>query len=134
MPRILSEHIGEVLIALLLFFVLILFAKRLLWRVFGLQQAIDKEVSRRKSSEVRTGKIVEVVAPILNDFPVNIREDGSSTVFLGQPVDYVHFAADGSVTFIEVKSGASKLSPSQERIRAAVTSGRVSWEIFRLKG
>lgn len=105
-----------------------------LWRLFGFQQAVNREISKRKSSEVRTGKIVEVLAPILDDFPVDVKAAGASTVFLGQPVDYVHFAANGEVTFVEVKSGGARLSESQERIRDAVKAGRVRWAEYRVKG
>lgn len=121
---------------LLAVFLALLFAllRTALWRALGAQRAVDREISRRKSSEVRTGKIVEVLAPMLSDFPVDVKAQGSSTVFLGQPVDYVHFNPDGSVTFIEVKSGNSRLSESQERIKAAVLDGRVSWAVYRVKG
>jgi predicted Holliday junction resolvase-like endonuclease len=124
------ELLGALLLLVALFFVL----KTALWKFFGFEAAVNKEISRRKSSEVRTGKIVEVLAPILEDFPIDVKAPGTSTVFLGQPIDYVHFGADGEVTFIEVKSGNSRLSDFQERIRAAVKAGNVSWAEYRIRG
>jgi predicted Holliday junction resolvase-like endonuclease len=86
---------------------------------------------RRKSSEVRTGHLVEALAPLLEDFPVDPTRPGTATVFLGQPVDYLHFDPEHGVTFIEVKSGDSRLSERQRRMRELVEAGAVHWATYR---
>ena len=59
--------------------------------------------------------------------------------FLGAPIDYISF--DGlfnenkvkKITFIEAKTGSSKLSPREESIKDAVENGEVYFEEFRLE-
>lgn len=99
------------------------------------KQAYENEVhvrkklfSQKKSTEVRTGHIVEKFAPFLNEFP----HDPSSATFLGQPIDYIIFGEDG-VTFSEIKSGNAQLSKKQRLIRDHIKEGRVFWEEIRIK-
>ena len=105
----------------------------LLFRLSYLSKARAKVVSQRKSSEVKTGKIAEMLAPLSDEFPVDIKKDGTSTSFLGQPIDYIHFDPEEGVTFIEVKSGDSVLSESQRAIKKRVKQGKVHWKEVRLK-
>ena len=84
-------------------------------------------LSQKKSTEVRTGHIVEKFAPFLENFP----HDPEQAVFLGQPVDYLVFGEDG-VTFSEIKSGNSQLSKKQRLIRDHIKEGRVFWEEIRI--
>ncbi|HVS14586.1 MAG TPA: Holliday junction resolvase-like protein [Thermoanaerobaculia bacterium] len=86
---------------------------------------------QRKSAEVRTGQLVETLAPLLADFPVDPTRPDTATVFLGQPVDYLHFDPETGVTFIEVKSGDSRLSERQRRMRELVEAGAVYWATYR---
>jgi predicted Holliday junction resolvase-like endonuclease len=87
--------------------------------------------AQRKSSEVRTGFLVEALAPLLEDFPVDVKRPGTATVFLGQPVDYLHFDPESGVTFIEVKSGEARLNDRQRRLRELVEAGAVRWATYR---
>lgn len=84
-------------------------------------------LSQKKSSEVRLGLISEKLAPFLDDFDF----DPKHLTFLGNPIDYVHFGED-SITFIEVKSGKSRLSSKQRRIRDNINAGNINWHIFRI--
>lgn len=84
-------------------------------------------LSKKKSTETRTGHIVEKFAPFLDTFPHN----PESAVFLGQPIDYLVFEEDG-ITFSEIKSGQSQLSKKQRMIRNHVKEGRVYWEEIRV--
>lgn len=84
-------------------------------------------LSQKKSSEVRLGLISEKLAPFLDDFDF----DPKQLTFMGNPIDYVHFGKD-SITFIEVKSGKSRLSSKQRRIRDLINAGNVNWHIFRI--
>jgi predicted Holliday junction resolvase-like endonuclease len=91
-------------------------------------QARKEILSKKKSTETRTGHIVEKFAPFLDAFPHN----PESAVFLGQPIDYLVFEDDG-VTFCEIKSGQSQLSKKQRMIRDHIKEGRVKWEEIRVK-
>jgi len=48
-------------------------------------------------------------------------------------VDFVVFTEQG-VHFIEVKSGGAQLTKGQRAIRDHIEEGRVSFEIYRIKG
>lgn len=89
----------------------------------------DKLLGQKKSSEVRTGKIAEQIAPFLEDYPLNPR----TARFIGDPIDFVHFDED-KVTFVEVKSGKSQLSKKQRGIRDMIKDGKVEFIIYRVEG
>jgi len=93
------------------------------------QQQYSKLLNQKKSSEVRTGKIVEQVAPFLEDYPL----PAENARFIGEPIDFIHFEED-KITFVEVKSGKSQLSPKQKNIRNLITDGKVDFILYRIKG
>jgi len=86
-----------------------------------------RELSHRKSSEVRTGKIAEKFAGLMGDFPYPLDD----ATFLGMPIDFICYSEDG-VHFVEVKSGNSALSPKQKKIKDLIDEGKVSFEVFRI--
>ena len=88
-----------------------------------------KLFNQKKSSEVRTGKIAEQIAPFLSDYPF----DPKVSKFIGDPIDLVVFASD-KITFVEVKSGKSQLSKKQREIRDMIKEGKVEFFIYRVKG
>lgn len=85
-------------------------------------------LSQKKSSEVRLGHIAEKLAPFLDYFTF----DPHDAVFLGQPIDYVVFE-DTEITFVEIKSGNSQLSPKQKKIKQLVKSKKINWKEIRIK-
>jgi len=87
-----------------------------------------KVTSQKKSSEVRLGGIAETLAPFLDQFDFEPEE----CTFLGKPIDYISFA-DDQITFIEIKSGNSKLSTKQRYIRDQIKSNLISWKEIRIK-
>lgn len=86
-------------------------------------------LGQKKSSEVRTGGIVEQISPFLKDYPLN----PNTARFIGDPIDFVHFDED-KVTFVEVKSGKSQLSKKQKHIAELITAGKVQFVIYRVQG
>jgi hypothetical protein len=114
--------------------VILICLKPLLWWLFSFDGRVAEILHRTKSSEVRLGKIAESLAPVLDDFPVDAKKPGTTTVFLGQPIDFIHFDPDTGVTFIEVKSGDAKLTTSQRRLKELIESGHVSWCTYRIDG
>lgn len=101
----------------------------LLWHRLVLRSAVRRAL--RHSGAVVKGQAAEQLAPLNFDYlPSDAR-------FLGSPVDYVVFdgLSDGDeveVVFLEVKTGGSRLSSRERRIREAVEQGRVRWEELRL--
>lgn len=82
----------------------------------------------KKSVEVKLGKTVEKVLPVLPGFPYNPLDCRA----LFDPIDYVAFvgAAEGSVRsleFVDVKTGHAQLKDVQRQIRDAVTDGAVKF-------
>ena len=99
----------------------------------------DLEAARRdaarRSRGVRGGKAAEQLAPFAPDFAE--RFDPADARFLGAPVDFVVF--DGlaagelrEVVLIEVKTGTGRLNANELAVRAAVSEGRVAYELLRL--
>jgi predicted Holliday junction resolvase-like endonuclease len=87
----------------------------------------EKNLSERKSSEVRVGKIAENFAPFLENFPYNAKH----CHFLGQPIDFIVWE-DNKIVFVEIKSGKAQLSSSQRNIRDIIANKNVSFEVFRI--
>lgn len=122
------------IIGIVLSFFLILFLiKPILWWLFSFDAKVAGLLHQKKSSEVKLGKIAESLAPILDDFPVDVHKLGTSTVYLGQPVDFIHFDPEDGIFFIEVKSGDSKLNSTQKKLKALIEEGRVEWIDFRVR-
>lgn len=99
-------------------------------RTTHLESELRKVKSQKKSSEVRTGLIAEQLAPFLDGFPYDPKGD---IVFVGAPIDFLVYSEDG-IHFVEVKSGNAQLSTKQRRIRDHIEAGRVTFEVYRIKG
>lgn len=127
---IISGLIIYVLI-IIMFFFCIIWLDRLLYKekkkVIELISMNNKLVYQKKSSEVRLGKTVENVAPFFEQWPY----DASDFRFLGNPIDGVSFNED-EVVFVEIKTGASRLSKSQHKIKSLVKEGKVKFVTFRV--
>lgn len=98
-------------------------------KIVELTNEVKKTVSQKKSSEVRTGLIVEQMAPFLEGFPYEPR----SAIFLGKPLDFLVFDDEG-IHFVEVKSGNAQLNANQRKIRDQLKEKRVTFEVYRIKG
>jgi len=85
-------------------------------------------LSQKKSSEIVLGQVTEKLVPFLDVFT----HDPTKATFLGQPIDYIVFEEDG-IVFIEIKSGHSKLTSKQRKIKKLVKEGKVRWEEIRIK-
>tara|TARA_R110000824_G_scaffold64236_1_gene167911 strand:+ start:5018 stop:5389 length:372 start_codon:yes stop_codon:yes gene_type:complete len=103
----------------------------LLWRrsINGYQEQLNKLLSQKKSSEVRTGQIAEHFMPLLKEFKYNRKQ----ARFLASPIDFIIFEED-EVIFMEVKTGKSQLNKNQRRIRDQIKNNQVRWEVLRIKG
>lgn len=86
-----------------------------------------------KSRDVVVGRVSEQLAPFFPGFKYNPKD----VRFIGTPIDLIIF--DGmdngnitSIVFLEVKSGASKLTEREKAVMEAINSGRVSFDIYRI--
>ena len=88
-----------------------------------------KLYSQKKSSEVRMGQITEQFAPLID----NWEYDHNNFKFLGAPIDGISFnLEDNEIVFVEIKSGRSRLSDRQKRIKEIVEKGNVIFKTFRV--
>ncbi len=86
-----------------------------------------------KSRAVLGGHFSENLAPYLPDFPYLPTE----CRFVGKPIDFMVFKGMdekniNEVIFVEVKSGKSKLSTHEKKLREAINKKRVKWEEYRI--
>ena len=112
----------------------------LLWKIIELKLAhraainnARKDTGNRQRSIIK-GQISEVIAPWSIESVNSVKELN----FLGSPIDFVGFKGlDGDdeieIKFIEIKSGTSRLTKNQRRIRDAVIAKRIEWVEVRVK-
>jgi predicted Holliday junction resolvase-like endonuclease len=133
----------EALIIILLLSILYLIFKNLQWK-FKFDQKVEeflrKEEQRiredaiARSARTLSGKTLEKLVPFLENFPY----DAHDIRWLGDPVDLVIFDGYSSqgtpsqIVFCEVKSGESKLTKIQNRIKELIEKKKVGWEEFRI--
>lgn len=138
-----SMTLLELLVAVLLFAVIYLIYKNLQWK-FKFEKKVEEflkseeERIRRdaieRSARALSGKTLEKLVPFLENFS----HDAHDIRWLGDPIDLVVF--DGystgnpdKIVFCEVKSGDSKLTSGQKKIKELVENKKVKWEEFRVQ-
>lgn len=99
-------------------------------KAFAEEQEKNRSIlSQKKYSETRLGQITEHLVPFLE----NCSHEPKNMHFLGNPIDYVIFDFDqGTITFLEVKSGNSKPSRRQKTVKHIIKQGRVYYEEIRV--
>ncbi|MEM7825628.1 MAG: Holliday junction resolvase-like protein [Candidatus Aenigmatarchaeota archaeon] len=132
-----------VLILILLAVIFHLFLKNREWKI-NFEQRIkewkEKEEERiredaiKRSARTLSGKTLEKLVPFLENFPY----DAHDIRWLGDPIDLIIFDGYSSeeslkqIVFCEVKSGESKLTKTQKKVKEAVENKKVKWEEFRI--
>lgn len=99
----------------------------------GFRDRLDgaREDAAKRSRAVIGGQFSEQLAPYLPGFPYKPTE----VKFLGKPTDFIVFEGLDekrikNVIFVEVKSGDSKLSPTERTLEDAVKKGDVRFETY----
>ncbi len=87
-----------------------------------------KLLSQKKSSEIVLGQVAEKLVPFTDLFD----HDPQKASFLGNPIDFVVFE-DDEIVFVEVKSGRSRLTSKQRKIRNLVLNKKVRWEEIKIE-
>ncbi|MSQ37278.1 MAG: endonuclease [Chloroflexi bacterium] len=93
--------------------------------------------AQQMSESVLRGRISEQLAPLRTDFPF----EPADARFLGSPLDFIVF--DGytdvsaglterlrEIVFIDVKTGAARLTAIERRLKVCVEEGRVHCRVF----
>jgi predicted Holliday junction resolvase-like endonuclease len=112
----------------------------LLWNIIKMkleQKAAIKDARKDTAARQRSiikGDISEIIAP----WSIKAVNSVKELNFMGSPIDFVGFKGlDGEdeieIKFIEIKSGKSRLTKNQRRIRDAVIAKRIEWVEVRVK-
>ena len=133
----------EIIILILFSLLLYFWFKNREWKLKfeqKVEEFLEKEEERiradaiKRSASILSGKALEKLVPFLEIFPY----DAHDIRWLGDPIDFIVF--DGlkkkelkQIVFCEVKSGESKLSETQRRIKELVENKKVKWEEFKIK-
>ncbi len=106
------------------------FRKDKLWEA---ELPIHRRDAILKSRAVLSGQFSEQLAPFLPGFDFKPTE----CRFVGKPIDFLVFKGMdekdiNEIVFVEVKSGDSKLSPIEKKVKEAVKNRKVRWEEYRI--
>ena len=117
-----------VLTAVLVFIVAYALGRLGAWAELRRREKEIRADTAKRQRAVVGGQVSEQLAPYFPDFPY----PPSEARFIGKPVDFLVFAgmdekAIHKVVFVEVKTGSSRLSPQERRLKEAVEAGRVEW-------
>lgn len=98
----------------------------------GAEKYMRKDAVTR-SRRTLLGKLWEQVSPYIPKFPFK----PSDMKFLGAPIDFVIFDGMGEkdikrVIFLEVKSGNSKLSSQERKLKEVIEKKKVTWKLFNV--
>ena len=93
---------------------------------------LKKTLHQKKSSEVRLGFLTEHLAPLLDEFPYDVKDESVTIVPLGNPIDYF-VVTDDEIGFVEVKTGVSQLNKAQKHIKKLVLDKKIVWHLLRVK-
>ena len=93
-----------------------------------------REDSKKRQRAVLKGGISEIIAPWALEGVNSVKE----LRFLGSPIDFIGFNGldiDGEINikFIEIKTGKSRLTRDEKRIKEAVEAKRVAWQTIEIK-
>ncbi len=94
-----------------------------------------KTEALKKQRPILGGQFSEQVAPLLPDFPKDLK--ASEARFVGKPIDFLFFKGMddkeiSEVVFVEVKTGKSSLSPVERKLRDVIKEKKVDWREYRI--
>ncbi len=94
------------------------------WRLVKQNRRLRFE---KRSLSGKYGKMTEQFLPFLKGYPY----DKQNFRFIGSPIDGVQFE-DDKIVLVEFKTGVSRLTEKQKRIRELVGKKRVEFEEIRM--
>lgn len=118
-----------IVIALLVLLVIIFYLYLMVKKELNILKSIHSKLEfDYKSMYVKHGKHFESFVPFMDEYP----GEKESTVFIGNPIDFISFD-DDSVKFIEVKTGKSKLSEKQKKVKELIEEKKIKWYELRFE-
>ncbi len=92
-----------------------------------------RETAIKQSRAVLCGQFSEQLAPYLPNFA----HSPSEVKFIGKPIDFIVFKGldlkePTEVIFVEVKSGKSKTSDVEKKLKEVIENKQVRWEEYRI--
>lgn len=112
-----------ILILIIVCIILIIIIKNLKYN-YKIHQEVHENLKHDyKSMYVKHGKSFEQLFPFMDNYPYDYR----NFRFIGDPIDGLSFE-DGKIVFLEFKTGTSKLSERQKKIKESVESKKVEWK------
>lgn len=96
-------------------------------------EKVTRKDSTKRQRSILKGQISETLAPWTIDAVNSVKE----LSFLGNPIDFIGFKGldteeEIEIKFIEIKTGKSRLTKSEKRIKEAVEAKRVEWKTIKI--
>jgi predicted Holliday junction resolvase-like endonuclease len=122
-----------IILVILTAVIFFLIGKLLAERDLDRRMQVEREDAVKRSRAVIGGLFSEQFAPYMPGF----RYKPTEAKFLGKPTDFIVFEGLDekeirSVVFVEIKSGNSKLSPTEKTLKSAIDSGKVRFETYEV--
>jgi predicted Holliday junction resolvase-like endonuclease len=129
----------SILLSLFLFYFIL---KHVEWKI-KFEERIRNEIEKRerevradaikRSTRTIIGKTLEKLVPFMKNFPY----DAQDIRWIGDPIDWIIFNGYASgklnkIIFCEIKSGESKLTPLQKKIKDIVKKKKVEWNEIKI--
>lgn len=114
------------LILLVICIILIIILKSMRRRYASQRESHENLKYDYKSMHVKHGKSFEQLFPFMRNYSYKYR----NFRFIGDPIDGLSFE-DNKIIFIEFKTGTSKLSEKQKKIKELIKNKKVEWEEVR---
>lgn len=111
------------LILVIICITLVLILKNLKYK-YNLQERFNENLKYDyKSMNIKHGKSFENLFPFMNNYPYEPR----NFRFIGDPIDGLSFE-ENKIVFMEFKTGLSRLSEKQKKIKELVENKKVEWK------
>jgi len=111
------------IILVIICIILIIQLRRLRYK-YGMQEELNEDLKYDyKSMNVKHGKSFEQLFPFMENYPYDYR----NFRFIGTPIDGLSFE-DNMIVFLEFKTGTSKLSDKQRKIKSLIENKKVEWK------
>jgi len=103
--------------------ILIMIIKNLKTKYYSQLNVHEELKHDYKSMHIKHGKSFENLFPFMKNYPYEYR----NFRFIGDPIDGLSFEND-KIVFMEFKTGTSRLSEKQKKIKSLVESKKVEWQ------
>jgi predicted Holliday junction resolvase-like endonuclease len=108
----------------LIIVVLVVIIIILTYSIIKLLKKLDEVTFKLRSQSVKHGKSWEHFVPFTKEFEKIANKE--NFVFIGQPIDGISFD-ENEIKFIEIKTGKSRLSEKQRKLKSLIEKKKVKW-------